>query len=188
MWDLFVRVVREKERVWRLKAIEDWSCFRMYLVSKLPAKWSMCPIHDWNVKSQDRIKTTGFHKCLVGKAFPRDTHKTFCFAELSILIHSILIHTIYTPITHTCWGVLLRENSSHKPWELEIVIPTILYTIACGFSSTPNSPFSYHWEIDSPNIYHTLSECQVRIWCCWEAFEEARFWQMQLGALWDLES
>ena len=63
----------------------------------------------------------------------RLSHETFCFARLSIMIHSILTHTIYTTITHICWGVFLRENPSHKHWELEIVISTYLYTFACGF-------------------------------------------------------
>ena len=133
-------------------------------MSKLPVKWCMCLAHNWNAKSQDRTETAGFRECFAGKAFPQDTRETFSFARLSFLIHSILTHIIYTPITHICWGVLLRENPSHKYWELEIVIPTILYTITCRFSSTPTSPFSYHWEVDSPNIYHTLSECQVRFW------------------------
>ena len=148
----------------------------------------MCPAHDWNARSQDRIETAGFHECFAGKAFPQDTYETFCFAELSFLIHTICTHTIYTPITHICWGVLLRENPSHKPWELEIVIPIILYIIAYGFSSTPTSPFPYHWKIDCPNSYHTLSECSVRFWCYWEALEEARFWQMWLSVLRDPES
>ena len=157
-------------------------------MSKHLAKWCMCPAHDWNAKSQDRMETAVFCECLASKTFPRDTCETFCFAELSILIHSNLIHTIYTPITHTCRGVLLRENPSHKPWELEIVIPTILYIITYGFSSTPTSPFPYHWEVDSPNTNHTLLECQVRFWCCWEALKEVRLWQMQSGVLQDLES
>ena len=148
----------------------------------------MCPAHDWNAKSQDRMETAGFRMYLVGKAFPRDTHETFCFARLSYLIHTFCTHTIYTHITHICWGVLLRENSSHKPWELEIVIPTFLYTIVCGFSLTPTFPFPYHWEVDSSNTYHTLSECQVRFWCCWEALEEARFWWIQSSVLRDPES
>ena len=121
----------------------------------------MCLTYDWNAKSQDRMETVGFREYLTGKVFLRDTRETFCFSKLSFLIRSILTHTIYNPITHICWGVLLRENPSHKHWELEIVIPTILYTITCGFSSTPTSPFPYHWEVDSPNTYHTLSECQV---------------------------
>ena len=151
-------------------------------------KWCMCLAHDWNLKSQDRMETAGFRECLAGKAFPWDTRETFCFVKLSFLTHFILTHTIYTPITHICWGVLLRENSSHKPWELEIVIPVILYTITCGFSSTPTSSFPYYWEVDSPNTYHTLSECQVRFWCCWEALEEVRLWRMQSGVLRDSES
>ena len=59
--------------------------------------------------------------------------------------YTLSIPTLYTsPLPHICWGVLLRENPSHKHWELEIVIPTILYTIHCGFSSTPTSPISLH--------------------------------------------
>ena len=125
------------------------------------------------------METAGFRKCLTGKAFSWDTCETIYFAILSYLLHYNLTHTIYTIITHRCWGVLLRENPSHKPWELEIVIPTILYTIACEFSSTPTSPFPYHWEVDNPNTYHTLSECLVRFWCYWEALEEAKLWRMQ---------
>ena len=135
----------------------------------------MCPAHDWNAKSQDRLVTTWFRECLAGKAFPRDTRETFCFAELSYLIHTFCTHTIYTPITH-------------KPWELEIVIPIILYKIHFGFSSTPTSPFPYPWEVDNPNTYHTHSECQVRFWCCWEALQEAKLWRMQSGVLQDSKS
>ena len=134
-------------------------------MSRLPAKWSMCPAHDWNVKSQDRMETASFCECLAGKAFPQDTRETFCFAELSYLIHTYFTHTIYTSITYKRWGVLLRENPSYNPWELEIVIPTFLYTNHCGFSSTPTSPFLYPWEVDRPNTYQTHSECQVRFWC-----------------------
>ena len=147
----------------------------------VPCTWLEC-------EELGQMETVGFRKCLLGKAFLRDTRETFCFAKLSFLIHSILTHTIYTPITHIYWGVFLRENPNHKPWELEIIIPTILYTITCEFSSTPTSPFPYHWEVDSPNTYHTLSECQVRFWCCWEALEVARLWWMQSCVLWDLEN
>ena len=115
-----------------------------------------------------------FRKNLMGKAFPRDTREIFCFTRLCYLIHTFSTHTIYTHITHKCWGVFQRENSNHKPWELEIVIPTILYTITCRFSSTPTSLFLYHWEVNSSNTYHTLSKCQVIFWCCWEVLKEAK--------------
>ena len=148
----------------------------------------MCPTHDWNVRSQDRMEIAGFCECLAGKALPWNTRETVCFAILSYLLHYILTHTIYTMITHKCWGVLLRENPSNKPWELEIIILTILYTIACGFFSTPTSPFPYHWNVDSPNTYHTLSKCSVRFWCYWKVLKEARLWWMQLSILRDPES
>ena len=148
----------------------------------------MCPAHNWNAKSQERMETAGFRECLASKAFPRDTRETFYFTKLSFLIHTFCTHTIYINITHRCWGVLLRENSSHKPWELDIVILTILYTIHCRFSSTPTFLFSYPWEVDSLNTYHTFSECQVRFWCSREVLEKARLWRMQSGVLRDPES
>ena len=55
--------------------------------------------------------TASFHECLVGKAFLRDTHETFCFANLSYLIHQVSTHTIYTHITHILKGVLFREKT-----------------------------------------------------------------------------
>ena len=133
----------------------------------MPCTWLEC-------EESGQIETAVFREYLVGKTFPWDTCETFCSANLYYPIHTFCTHTIYTHITHNCLGVLLRENPSQKPWELEIAIPTYLYTFACGFSSTPTSPFPYHWKIDSPNTYHTLSECQVRIWCCWEALEEVK--------------
>ena len=133
----------------------------------VPYTWLEC-------EKSGQIETAVFREYLEGKAFPRDTRKTFYFARLSFLIHYFCTYTIYTHITHRCWAVLLRENSSHKSWELEIVTPTYLYTFACGFSSTPTAPFSYPWEVDSSNTYHTLSECLVRFWCCWEILEKAK--------------
>ena len=133
----------------------------------------MCPAHDWNAKSQDRWRQLCFASSS-RVSLPWDTCETFCFARLCYLIHTFCTYTIYTHITHESWGVLQRENPNHKPWELQIVISTIIYTIACRFSATPISPFPYHWEVDSPNTYHTLSECQMRFWCCWVALEEAK--------------
>ena len=104
-----------------------------YLMTKLPAKWSMCPAYDWNVNSQYRMETAVSHEYLASKAFPQDTCETFYSASLYYLIHTFCTHTIYTHITHKCWEVLLRENLSQTPWELEIIIPIYLYTYAYGF-------------------------------------------------------
>ena len=130
----------------------------------------MCLAHDWNAKSQYRWRQL----CFTTSSRVRTSRETFCSAKLYYLIHTFWTHTIYTFITHKCKGELLRENPSKKTWELEIVIPTILYTFVCGISSSPTSPFPYHWEVDSTNAYHTLWDCQVRFWCCWKALEEAK--------------
>ena len=55
--------------------------------------------------------TASFHECLVGKAFLRDTHETFCFANLSYLIHQVFTHNIYTHSTHILRGVLFRGKT-----------------------------------------------------------------------------
>ena len=120
------------------------------------------------------METAVSREYLVDKAFSRDICETFCFARLYYLIHTFCTYTIYTHIIHKWEGEPLRKNSSKNTWELEIVIPTFLYTFVCGISSSPTSPFSYHWEVDSLNTYHTLSECQVIVWCCWEALKEAK--------------
>ena len=133
----------------------------------VPCTWLEC-------KESVQMETAVSREYLAGKAFPRDTCETFCSARLYYLIHTFCTYTMYIHITHKWEGEPLRENPSKNTWELEIVIPTFLYTFVCGISSSPTSPFPYHWEVDSPNTYRTLSECQVIIWCCWEALEEAK--------------
>ena len=121
-----------------------------------------------------QMETAVSREYLTGKAFPRDTREIFYSANLYYLIHTFCTYTIYTHITHKCDGELLRGNPSKNTWELEIVIPTILYTFVCGISSSPTSPFLYYWEVNSPNTYHTIWECPVRFWYCWETLEEAK--------------
>ena len=133
----------------------------------MPFTWLEC-------EESGQMETAMSHEYLVGKAFLRDTRETFCSASLSSLIHTFCAYRIYTHITHKYSGELLRENPSQTTWELKIVIPTILYTFVSGISSSPTSPFPYHWEVDSPNTYHTLWECPVRFWCCWKTLEEAK--------------
>ena len=48
------------------------------------------------------METAVSREYLAGKAFPRDTRKTFRFASLSNLIHTLCANTIYTHITHKC--------------------------------------------------------------------------------------
>ena len=156
MWDLFVRVVCEREcensRQLKTKAVFAGS-------SRVGFPWSeACALH---MTGMQKVRTGWRQLVFVSVSWVRPSCeipvKHFVLINCHICTHTIYTHIIYTHITHRCWGVLLRENPSHYPWELEIVIPTFLYTIYCGFSSTPTSSFLYPWEADSPNTYHTLS-------------------------------
>ena len=190
LYPVFIVGFNCKGCVWE-REYEDFSKLKteeFSLVARRISRNDACALHMTGMWRVNTMETVVFRDLLAGKAFPQDTCKTFYFAKLSNLIHTFCTHIIYIHITHKCWEVLLRENLSHKSWELEIVISTYLYTFVCGFFSTPTSPFPYHWEVYSPNTYHTISECQVRIWCRWKVLEEARFWQMQSGVLRDPES
>ena len=135
-------------------------------------KWSMCLAHDWNVKSHDKIVTAGFRKCLTGKVFPWDTSEIFCFAILSYLLHYILTHTIYTIITHICWGVFFREKTQPQNlWELEIIIPIILYMIHCGFSQL----LPLHFQILERLIAQTLTTPILSV--KWDFGDAGKYWK-----------
>ena len=79
-----------------------------------------------------RVMTAGFREYFTGKTFSRDTCETFSYFGISITpcFHP---HYIYLHYPHIGRGAFQRENPSHNPWELEIVIPIILYIIFCGF-------------------------------------------------------
>ena len=145
--------------MWRLKLLNTEKFSRVYRDQAsrerkhVPCTWLEC-------EESGQMETAVSREYLVGKAFPRDTRKTFCSASLSSLIHIFCAYTIYIHITHKCNRELLRENPSKNTWELEIVNPTILYTFVCGISSSPTSPFPYHWEVNSPNTYHTFKSVQ----------------------------
>ena len=128
------------------------------------------------------MKTAVFREYLTGKHFSRDTRKTFYSADCTIW-YTLSEPTLYIPSLPTkCKRELLREYPSKNTWELETVIPTILYTFVCGISSSPTFTFPYHWEVDSTNTYHTLWECQVRFLVLLGSIGRRQGWQMQHGA------
>ena len=123
-----------------------------------------------------------FRECFIDKAFPRDTRETFCFANLSYLIHQDSIYTIYTHITHILKGVLFREeNPSHYPWEWKIVIPTIMYTIHCGFPQL----LPFHFQILEKLIAKTLTTPILSVkggfGAAGKHWKKPFVWWMQLG-------
>ena len=85
----------------------------------------VCVLHMTRMR---RVSAGWRQLCFASISQVRPSRETFCSAKLSILIHTFCAYTIYTHITHKCWGVLLRENHSQTPWELEIIIPIYHYT------------------------------------------------------------
>ena len=82
-----------------------------------------------------------FHNCLMRKTFPRNTCETFCLAIFvmsvlpSLYPHYIYLHyPQYIPSLPTyCKECFHREYPSIHTWELENIIPTIIYTFPCDF-------------------------------------------------------
>ena len=147
----------------------------------VPCIWLEC-------EESGQMETTVFCEYITGKAFPRDTRKTFCSASLYYLIHTFCTHTIYTHITHNFCGVLLIENPNPKPWELEIAIPTYLYTFACGFPQL----LPLHFHIIERLIAQTLTTpCQSVKWefgAVGKHWKKPRMADAKWCLLWDPES
>ena len=62
-------------------------------------------------------------------------------------------HYIYPHYPHIKRSTFQIKNPSHYPWEWEIVIPTILYTIHCGFPQL----LLLHFQIFKRLIAQTLT-------------------------------
>ena len=151
--------------MWRLKHLKTKEGFVGISRLSIPRSIS-CALHVLECEESGQMKTIVSREYLAGKAFPQDTREAFYSASLSSLIHTFCAYTIYTHITHKCEESFWEKNPSKNTRELEIVIPTILYTFVYGISSSPTSPFPNHWEVVSPNTHHTIWECQVKIWSC----------------------
>ena len=116
--------------------------------------------------------------------YPRNI--MFCYFVISdtpcLYLHYFLLNTIYTHITHILRGVFFqRENSSYNPWELEIVIPIILYTIHCGFPQL----LPLHIQILERLIAQTLTTPILSVkWgfgVAGKHWKKPFVWWMQLG-------
>ena len=95
-----------------------------------PRSEAMCSAHDWNAKSHDKWWQ------LVFASISRVRPSRKIPAKYSVLLFCHIWYTMSLPTLYilTYWEEFFqRENPSHNPWELEIVIPIILYTIHCGF-------------------------------------------------------
>ena len=89
--------------------------------------------------------------------------------------------TLYILSLPTYWKEWFLKNPRYYPWELEIVIPTILYTILCGFPQL----LPLHIQIVERLIFQTLTTPILSV--KWGFGTARKYWkkpivrQMQLG-------
>ena len=116
----------------------------------------MCLAYNWNAKSQDRWRQLCFASSLRVRPSRETLVKHFvlpdCPIQCTLFVSTLYISSLPTNVEECFWEKTLTTNLE----ELEIVILTHLYIFTCEFSSTYTSQFPYHWEVDSPNTYHTL--------------------------------
>ena len=146
--------------MWRLKQIEA----RRVLVGILRLSFSRSEACALHMTGMRKVSTGWRQLCLTSISWVRPSRKT-------PVRHFVL------PI-YPHYPQMLSSASERKPWPNTLRVRDyhthISLHICLWISSTSTSPFPYHWEVDNPNTYHTLSECQVRFWCSWEALEEAK--------------
>ena len=71
-----------------------------------------------------------FHNYLLGKA---NLRKSFFGKNLFFALPSLYSYYIYSHYPLIARSAFQRENLRKFTWELEIVIPTIIYSFPCGF-------------------------------------------------------
>ena len=176
------------ERVWRLKTtLKIKGVFASSSREDFPQSEAMCSAHDRNAKSHD----SWFSWVFRGSGLPvrYSWNILFCYFGISaaLYLHS---HYIYHHYSHIERSSFQKENPSHNPWELEIVIPTILYIIHCDFSQL----LPLHIQILERLIAQTLTTLILSVkWGFGSAkkhWKKPFFWWMQsdwIAWSWELE-
>ena len=132
-----------RERMWRLKQIEYWRDFVSSSRLSIPRN-DACALY---MTKMQRVRTDGDNCVLRLACGVRSSREIL--AKHSVLLDCPIWYTLSIP---TPYISLLPTNVNEYFWEktlatnleeLEIVIPTHLYTFAYGFSSTP-IPLHFH--------------------------------------------
>ena len=91
--------------------------------------------HVWSIwleveESHQAIKSTSVSREETSREVPV---KLFVWKKDKVLYQILYPHYIYSHYLWIVRSAFQRENPSKYTWELEIVIPTIIYTFPCGF-------------------------------------------------------
>ena len=127
----FLIVRDECERVLRLKLKLKNKWILLEARRKLTREIATCRAHNWNVNNHDSLE---FSRVSRGWGPPAKYSRNilFCYFCYVVLL-SIFPHYIYPHYPHIVRSAFQRENPIKYTWELEIIIPTIIYTFSYGF-------------------------------------------------------
>ena len=160
------------ERVWRLKILlkTKWISWEDLWEVIL---WSKPRVE--HMTGMWRVMIADFCEWFAGKA----KHSILLFCHMCSAISSPILFIPSLPTY--CKECFQRENPRYFPWELEIVIPTIICTILCGFPLL----LPLHIHILERSIAQTRTTPNLSVKWGFDAVEKywkkPIVWQMQLG-------
>ena len=129
IWVLFVR--DECERLVKNQASKVESMDFVTSSWEATHEKATCRAHDKKLKGHARWLVS-WVSCDMGQL--AKYLRNILFSKKLCLLYQILYpHYIYSHYQRIVRSVFKRENPRKYTWELEIVIPTIIYTFHCGF-------------------------------------------------------
>ena len=161
--------VIERERVCvKTQAIEDRRVFADSS-TKNPAKWCMCPTHDWNAKSQDRWRQLYFASSLRVKPSCETLAKHSVLPDCAIW-YPLSIPTLYIPTLPTkveecfrkktlatnleSWRLLYPQSSTQLLVDFPQLLPLHFHIIERLIVQTLTTPFqSVKWGFGAAGKY-----------------------------------
>ena len=149
MWDFIVWVVCKRECE-HLSTYRRQSGFHEKIREKISCEVSH--VQSTRLECEELWQLVFGSNSLVRPSSKIPRNIMFCYFGISapLCLHP---HYIYYHYPHIVRSAFQRKNSSHNPWELEIIIPTILYTIHCDFPQL----LSLHMQILERLIAQTLT-------------------------------
>ena len=117
-----------------------------------------------------------------GKGFPARYPRTILFCQFVICdTPGLYPYYIYPHYPYMLRSAFQRENLSHYPWEWKIVIPTILYTIHCGFPQLLPLHFQIHETLIAQTLTTHILSVKWGFGAAGKHWKKPFVWWMQLG-------
>ena len=159
---------------WRIKLQKMNQC-NLWLARENLARSNLRKGHVWStwleVEELRQVVKFASVSC-EGSSCEVPTKHSF-WQKVKLLYQILYPHYKYPHYPWIVRSAFQRENPSKYTWELEVVIPIIIYTFPCGFPRL----LPLHLYILESFIAQILTTPNLSVkwgfWCCWEALEGA---------------